>query len=406
MKKTTLLISVIMIIISLLIPSFSTIFTNSFSAESDYSSLKEINDKIADIKEQLNSLSKKQNSISSKLKEAKNDKNQSMKAKMLIEEQIQNLQKEREYLEEYITDLEDSIDILDEQISQTQDIYDNTYDLYRARIRANYENGTISYLEIFLTSKSFSEMLTRMDFTAYIINYDKSIMSSLSDALVSIRQDRYELEQKQNESIKALDELSENLKKQESAISDLDNQISKLKADEESLAAQQEEFNRLEEELDKEVSKLMDAQKQFTDQFLIWPLYNYSRVSSPFGWRTLYGKKDYHTGIDIPAPSGTDIHACASGTVILAGWVDTGGGLKIRIDHGGGISTIYCHCSKILVKVGDEVKQGDVIGRVGTTGNSTGNHLHLGLYVKGEYLNPADYVNYKNDPDKMKNLFD
>lgn len=118
-----------------------------------------------------------------------------------------------------------------------------------------------------------------------------------------------------------------------------------------------------------------------------FPLKSYSYVSSEYGsrWGTT------HTGIDLAAPAGTHIYSWRSGTVTFAGW-SGGYGNFIIVDHGDGFVTRYAHCSKIAVTKGQTVSQGQVIGYVGTTGNSTGNHLHFEVKVNGNFVNPRNYL--------------
>ena len=121
---------------------------------------------------------------------------------------------------------------------------------------------------------------------------------------------------------------------------------------------------------------------------LIKPISSGYTITSRFGWR----RSGNHTGLDVAAPTGTDIHAAASGTVIASGWSTGGYGYHVIINHGNGVHTLYGHCSKLYVKEGQYVNQGDVIGAVGSTGNSTGPHLHLDVRVNGAKYNPQYYV--------------
>ena len=122
----------------------------------------------------------------------------------------------------------------------------------------------------------------------------------------------------------------------------------------------------------------------------------FSRITSNFGWRTLRGQSDYHTGLDLAAAYGTEVYAVDAGTVIKKGYSESGLGNYVRIDHGNGIITSYGHMSRIAkgIAVGSKVYQGQVIGYVGSTGNSTGNHLHIGVTNKatGEYMDPLPYM--------------
>ena len=129
-----------------------------------------------------------------------------------------------------------------------------------------------------------------------------------------------------------------------------------------------------------------------TSHLFVWPVPEYNTLSSDYGDTAGRGKP--HEGIDIPAPSGTKIIAASSGIVEWANY-STSAGNWIGINHGNGIYTIYMHQSKIKVKTGQKVEAGDVIGYVGTTGYSTGNHLHFSVKVNGKYVNPHDYVSPK-----------
>jgi murein DD-endopeptidase MepM/ murein hydrolase activator NlpD len=137
----------------------------------------------------------------------------------------------------------------------------------------------------------------------------------------------------------------------------------------------------------------MDSKAIYAGGVMKWPTPGYTRVSSPYGMRIhpIYKVKKMHTGIDIDAPSGAKIVAANSGKVILAGW-NGGYGNCVIIDHGGGLATLYAHQSKILVSVGDKVQKGDTVGKVGSTGLSTGPHLHFEVRKNGSTTNPIPYV--------------
>jgi len=127
----------------------------------------------------------------------------------------------------------------------------------------------------------------------------------------------------------------------------------------------------------------------------IFPLRSYQFISSRFGWRWLYGVRNFHRGLDIAAARGTQIYAADAGTVVDVGYETGGLGYYVRVDHGNGIVTSYGHCMQLPhVNVGQKVYQGQVIAYVGSTGNSTGNHLHFAVYNKttGSYLDPENYI--------------
>ncbi|MBQ4055462.1 MAG: M23 family metallopeptidase, partial [Clostridia bacterium] len=178
---------------------------------------------------------------------------------------------------------------------------------------------------------------------------------------------------------------------------DADKYIKQLEADEKAYAAEYEKAKAAEKEANNQIEKLLaERQKSENQQYwggeFIWPVpKNITRISSYFGWRILWGRSDYHLGIDIPAAAGTDIYASNGGTVVTATW-HYSYGYYVLIDHGGGFATLYAHNSRLLVKAGDVVEQGDVIAKMGTTGSSSGNHLHFEVRKNGKVQNPLNYV--------------
>jgi len=124
----------------------------------------------------------------------------------------------------------------------------------------------------------------------------------------------------------------------------------------------------------------------------MWPVPGYRSISSGYGYRNIFGYREFHTGIDIPAAERTPIKATNSGVVTVASYQSTGYGNRVIVDHGGGYKSLYAHCYSLAVKVGDYVVQGDTIAYVGSTGLSTGNHLHFEIRVNDQYVDPTPYV--------------
>jgi murein DD-endopeptidase MepM/ murein hydrolase activator NlpD len=157
--------------------------------------------------------------------------------------------------------------------------------------------------------------------------------------------------------------------------------------------ALQEQINALYAEANRLVKEIQSLQGggDYSGGIMTWPVKG--RISSPFGYRIhpILKTKELHTGLDIAAASGTTVVAANSGTVIKAGWNNSYGNL-LMIDHGGGIVTLYAHNSSLLVKTGDVVSQGQAVSKVGSTGMSTGPHLHFEVRVNGQYKNPMDWL--------------
>ena len=181
------------------------------------------------------------------------------------------------------------------------------------------------------------------------------------------------------------------------SLSEAEAQLKKLQSDEAALKKVQQQAAAYDKTLDKELEetlkKYQEQQEAETNAKLLWPVDPVNkRISSPYGWRMLWGEKDFHLGIDIVGPkkgsiAGANIYASADGTVLTAKY-NNSYGYYILIDHGNKISTLYAHCSRLLVKVGDRVERGQVIAYVGLTGNTNGYHLHYEVRVNGSTTDP------------------
>lgn len=204
------------------------------------------------------------------------------------------------------------------------------------------------------------------------------------------------------ESTKAEQETyAEELLKEQSALEeqkgDSDRYVASLRKTEAQITAEYEAARKAEDEENARLENLLKqlakaSQSDYVGGKFIWPCdLSVKRISSGYGYRTyyIYGKKvtDFHRGIDIPSAVGTDIYAAQTGKVVIA-TKHSSYGNYIVVDHGGGISTLYAHCSKLLVSVGDTVKQGDHIAEMGATGNVTGPHLHFEVRVDGKIQDP------------------
>ena len=156
-----------------------------------------------------------------------------------------------------------------------------------------------------------------------------------------------------------------------------------------------EKYKKEQDALEQEIQELLQnegSDEAYGDGQLKWPVPTRSYISSYFGWRTLYGRPNYHKGIDIPGSAGTNIVAADSGKVLKVSKLTYGYGWHVIIDHGNGVSTLYAHCSRLDVSVGDYVEKGQVVAGIGTTGNSTGNHVHFEVRINGVQQNPLNYV--------------
>ena len=335
-----------------------------------------------------------QNEISglrSDLKNAKSELNnyqsQLADADMKVQEQESLL----EALESQLAAAEKELDKANRDFSAAQWELSLQLDGFKTRLRESYMNGDVGLLDVVFDATSMEDFITRSYYMERILLYDSNMIQTINNQIDVIKEMRAEQEKK-------ISNLNTLTTEQKTVIAELE----KARSDKAALvSAAQDDVDAVNNAIatrqkeSEELAALIRAATAPTDKvgsgIYAWPLRGYSNVSSDYGWRTLRGKRNLHTGIDMPAPKGTPIYACDSGEVILARWYGSYGYCVI-INHGNNMSTLYAHQSKLGCSVGDSVDQGDVIGYVGSTGNSTGNHLHLEVRKNGNHTSPWNYV--------------
>ncbi len=354
------------------------------------------------LKSNANSLAAEKKELASQLKAIRADKSQAQGQKNLLEQQINVIQSEIDNISAQIGKYDELIGVKQEEINNTQARTDEQYELFCQRVRAMEEEGETSYWSIILGSGSFGEMLDNFMMIEEIIEYDNSVMDALNALKQQLQTERAELEDAKSEQeaakavqVAAQDELEARQAEVNSLIKDISAQEDKLEAAE---AALKKEANAMD-------AKIKELERQYASQIAnvpsesgyLWPLpSNYNVLSSLFAGRIhpITGKRHNHTGIDLPAPGGTHIYAAKSGVVTTSTYNRSYGNYVV-VSHSDGTSTLYAHMSKRNATVGKTVKQGAVIGYVGTTGSSTGNHLHFEVRVGGNRKNPTDYYKDK-----------
>ena len=351
--------------------------------------------------QKLEEINERQAELSSSIKKYSSQKNSEVKAKQTLEQQITQTEEKISTIEWILDNLELRLEEKNAELEYAQREYDEYYEKYVARIRENYEMGTATYLEVLLMSENFSDMLTRYDYIRDMMDYDKQLLETMQENIEFIESLREGIIADQQTQQTMLVSLTDEKKTQAVQVADLNDRISYINENIAELQAEQEEFARLEKEFEAEIDKLLDKKKRYAGGSFMWPLDSkWKRISSPYGWRTLYGKKEFHYAIDIPADKGSPVYASADGTIIFYGWTNTGGGNKCVIDHGSKLATDYNHMSAFVPELQKkfketgsvEVKKGDIIGYVGSTGNSTGNHLDFKIRYDGQAVDPALYV--------------
>jgi murein DD-endopeptidase MepM/ murein hydrolase activator NlpD len=299
------------------------------------------------------------------------------------------------------------------EVDDAQALEDEQLERYRTRVRAMEENGGYNILAIISMSDSFSTLITAMDDVSEIMESDRQLEEDYKAArenTEAVKADyestREELTAKQDELRAEQEELEKDIEEAIQLILDLEDDLENRQAEYDAIMAAEDEANtyidQLVAELEAEkaaaaaaaaaaananVSSSANASGSF-----MWPVASYVYVSSRFGLRIhpITGVQKTHTGMDIASNQGTAVYASDGGTVTLAGW-NGGYGNCIMIDHGNGYVTLYGHLSAINVSQGQTVSQGETIGLVGSTGNSTGPHLHFEVLQNGTRIDPEQF---------------
>ncbi len=295
---------------------------------------------------------------------------------------------------------------------------------YKARLRAMEESGTVSYWAILFKASSFSDLLSRIDSIHEVAEADNRMLAEIRTLTEGIQQERQELENELKEQQAARAELAQMEQNLQTQRAEADALLLELADAYDNLSdeflANEERENELREEmiaaqtayeaaLSAEQAAYLAQQNKNnvaggggsssssgssggTVSGFSSPL-NYLTVTCAYGWRIhpIWGDKRFHTGVDLAANQGDPIYAIASGTVTTATYSDAYG-YNVSISHGSGYGSMYAHMTNYVVSAGDYVTQGQVIGYVGSTGWSTGPHLHFEIYVNGSTVNPMDYV--------------
>lgn len=367
------------------------------------------------------------------------------KQKLGIIAYIEKLDKQLGKLTAQMERTQDKIEKKAEQLDQTKkdlkaakETEKNQYETMKKRIKYMYENGSQDYIEIVLKADSFGDLLNRVEYINKISEYDNNLLDNYKETKQLISEKKteqtkqleelndmkkeLEIEQdgveklmsnkrtqlaKKKEAIRsskaAVDDYQAQIQKQEELIEQLLEE-ERRKAEEEERRRREEEERKRREEEEKRNNQAANNQNSQTNggsssgQFnssagLRWPLNVSGTITSTFGYREspTAGASSNHKGIDIAVPTGTPVVAAGSGKVVVSSY-QAAAGNYIMIYHGNGLYTVYMHNSSLKVSVGETVSKGQVIALSGSTGVSTGPHLHFGVNKNGSYVNPLNYV--------------
>lgn len=355
-----------------------------------------------------------------------------------LDAKIAELEKQIAELEKQIAELEADIEKTEKEIEELENKITENQKEFEERVSVMYMNSQVGYFDIIFSSKDIDDLLSKASTMKFITQYDKDIINDLKDnkLLIDAKKDELngkktalevtktslddknaELYESKAQKLALITEKSgqqeqnfEEIAKLEGEIQQLEQSISKEKQ------AQAERERRAREEALRKANEAKAKKAQYANKssvssttaysapsyensytgnlgsgMLGWPVPGARRISSGYGYRSISIHSGFHTGIDIPSPMGTPAVAAESGTVIFAGYSGSYGNL-MKVQHSNGIVTYYAHLSGFVASVGSSVSKGQTIALIGSTGNSTGPHLHFEVRINGAHTNPLNYV--------------
>ena len=355
------------------------------------------------LKNNASDLSQQKKELQSKISALSDDIANNMKKKELLDSEISVLSSEISNVESQISTYAELITQTEAELLDAQEREAAQYELFCKRVRAMEERGTISYWSVLFKADSFTDLLSRLDFINEIMDSDQKVIQDLQDLQAEIEEKKESLETQKAESEAAKAELvskKSELNKQREAANALVAQLraskSEYQEDMDDLSAEAEAVQAQILKLSKELAAQQAAQGKPSNAALggyIWPVSS-RRITSTFGGRASPGGigSTNHKGIDIGGVGyTTEIHAAKAVTVIVSQYSRSYGNYVV-VSHGSGNTTLYAHMSSRKVSVGQYVNQGDVLGITGSTGNSTGPHLHFEITENGTRINPLKYL--------------
>ncbi len=417
MKKQRISILAGLLAAVMILSLLLTLLPASVSAASS----SEIRNQLNDLKDQKKELAEQIAQVKGQYQANENEIEDMVNRKNSIDQQIALLHAQIDNINQQIAAYALLIADKQDELDEAQFRLDELNEKNKERIRAMEEGGNISYWSIIFKASSFSDLLDRLSMIEEIAASDQKRLKELSEAADLVASAQAELKSEK-------DELNETRQELDATQAELDDKRAEADALLTELVARGEEFQAmldaseaLQEELMEQIAqKEKDLKAAEYQEWLatyvppttkptgsdttpsdgapsssgwISPLKSY-KLTSPFGMRKhpILGYERMHNGVDMAAPAGTPIYAAKSGKVTAASFQSGGAGNYVSINHGDGFSSIYMHMTRYIVSVGDYVSAGQVIGYVGSTGLSNGNHLHFGISYNGTYVNPMKYI--------------
>lgn len=377
----------------------------AFASELTNESIKKKEEEIKQAKEEKKQLQSNLTDVKNVKKELEASKTNLANYITELDASLATIQAKIEELKTLISDKEAEIEETTLELEAAVAVQEAQYEAMKARIKFMYERGDTFYMELLFASESFGEMLNKAEYIEMLSAYDRKKLDEYVAQAEYVALCKEGLEEEKN----VLEEAKASVESEEAAMNELIaakeaeiNAVSNDIANKEEaiaeyeayIAEQNETIAALEKAVAEERKKLAAEQgRKYDGGVFAWPAPSYKRISDDYGYRIhpILGTQQFHNGVDMAAPGGSPILAAYDGKVVAAAYSNSMGNY-IMIDHGDGLYTIYMHASALYVSSGTEVSKGDKIAAVGSTGRSTGNHLHFSVRLNGSYVSPWNYL--------------
>ena len=405
MKKSSKMICGILMALVLSVALPTTSYADTTEIEE---SIKQKQEAIAQAEADKKKLQSNLTDVKNIVKNLENEKSNLEAYVTKLDQNLTDVEEKIAELKKLISEKEEEIATTSEELQEAEEQEKEQYESMKKRIKFLYEKGDAFYLELLFKAQSFGEFINKADYIEKLSSYDNNLLEEYTKNKEFIAACKEELEAEQevlNEAKAKVDEEQKNL---ETLISSKEQEIYKYAGDiserekaikeyENDIAVQNATIQALEKAVAEEKKKLAEENGTtsitYDGGMFKWPAPSYTRISDDYGTRIhpILNVEQFHNGIDMAAPGGSPILAAYDGEVVAASY-NSSMGNYIMINHGDGLYTIYMHASALYVSQGATVARGDKIAAVGSTGRSTGNHLHFSVRLNGSYVSPWNYL--------------
>ncbi len=351
----------------------------------------------SNLQNQLSETKKQMDELDGKIRWAEKEKTNALTELNRIDRDLNQAADDLAYLENRRLTVEQEIAAATKRLKETEERLDYTNQTADKRLRTLYENGSVSYLDVLFNGTSFNDFLARFDLVKLLLKRDVELLKEVKRLREQCASDKLRVEQTKAEIVSLEAQTAARQVTLASRQVERTQTVQSLEQQKDAWQAAYWQFEAESKQLEEEIKRMIEASKGQPSQgtgVFGWPVPGHYTFTDTYGWRNdPFGGStgNFHGGVDIAAPSGANIVAVDSGTVAQAEY-SGGFGNMVLIDHGDGLFTLYAHASKLLVAKGQKVAKGETIAKVGSTGWSTGPHLHIEVRVNGERTDPMPYL--------------